>query len=293
MRYVLNEGRRVLASQPVEVVDAEVTVTAPAEITTGAKFDFSWTGTINGSDFLTIVPMGSEDRQIDNHIRAKDDSEGRLTAPGTPGLYEMRYVLNEGRRVLASQPVEVVGAEVGISGPGTVRAGEAVEVVWSSSINGRDFVTIVPAGADEGTIDTHIRAKDNTEGRLTAPEGTGLYEIRYVLEEGRTTLASAPLEVVAADAPLDDGAGLSVPASAAPGATITVSWADSAVDPETDQRITVAGRDQTDFSWITARKIGAEPQMELTMPDEAGLYEVRFLDLSNQSVMGRSVVEVK
>jgi Ca-activated chloride channel homolog len=33
--------------------------------------------------------------------------------------------------------------------------------------------------------------------------------------------------------------------------------------------------------------------LTLTMPEQPGLYEVRFLDISEQELLGRSVVEVK
>lgn len=104
-------------------------------------------------------------------------------------------------------------------------------------------------------------------------------------------LASAPLEVVGADAPLDDGAGLSVPQSAAPGATITVTWTGG--NDSADQRLAVARKDQPDFSWISVHKIGEQKSMDLTMPDEPGTYEVRFLDITGRALLGRSVVEVK
>ncbi|GAW36256.1 von Willebrand factor type A domain protein [Roseovarius sp. A-2] len=291
LRYALEQGRRTLASVPVEVVEAEVTLTGPEQVTTGAIFDFSWSGSINGRDFITIVPAGADEGTANDYIRVKDASEGRLTAPGTPGLYELRYALEQGRRTLASAPVEVVEAEVGIAGPGTVRAKSDVDVSWSGSINGRDFVTIVPMGADEGTANDYIRVKEASEGRLTAPDTPGLYELRYVLEQGRRTLASAPLEVVGADAPLDDGAGLSVPETAAPGATIKVTW--TGESDSTDQRIALARKDQPDFSWISVQKVGVEKALDLTMPDEAGLYEVRFLDVSDHELLGRSIVEVK
>ncbi|MCI2395582.1 hypothetical protein MN186_14140, partial [Aliiroseovarius sp. N1F302] len=211
--------------------------------------------------------------------------------PATTGLYELRYVLNEGRRTLASVPVEVVDAEIGIAGAAIVRAGTDVDVSWSSTINARDFITIVPAGADEGSSDGYIRVGKANKGRLSAPEASGLYELRYVLNEGRRTLASAPLEVVAADAPLDDGAGLSAPETAATGETITVTWTGGGEGA--DQRIALALKEQPDFSWISAQKIEAGQSMELKMPDEPGLYEVRYLDVSNRKLLGRSVVEVK
>ncbi|PVA12000.1 hypothetical protein DC366_03525 [Pelagivirga sediminicola] len=291
LRYVLEEGRRTLASVPFEAVEGEVTLTGPDKVTTGAAFDFSWSGAINGSDFITITAAGADEGKVNSHIRVKDASEGRLTAPGTPGLYELRYVLEEGRRTLASVQFEAVEAEVGISGPGTVRAGTDLDVSWSSTINASDFVTIVPMGTDEGKVSAHIRAGSATEGRLKAPGTPGLYELRYVLENGRRTLASAPLEVVAADAPLDDGAGLTVPETAAPGETITVTWTGGGEGA--DQRIALARKDQPDFGWITANKIGPEQTMELTLPDQPGLYEVRYLDISGQKLLGRSVVVVK
>ena len=125
---------------------------------------------------------------------------------------------------------------------------------------------------------------------LRAPAEPGLYEVRYVLDEGRRTLASSPIEVVAADAPLDDGAGLSAPATATPGATVTVSWTIAADD--TDRRVALAKADAPDFTWISAHRVGSEQETEITLPDAPGQYEVRFLNISSQSVLGRAVIAV-
>ncbi|WP_116599544.1 hypothetical protein [Primorskyibacter marinus] len=280
-----------MASAPIEVVEAEVTVTGPDQVTTGAVFDVAWSKTINPRDYITIVPMGSDPGTSTGYIRAKTDTAGKLTAPAETGLYELRYVLDAGAVTLASAPIEVVEAEVGISGPRVVRAGTEIDVTWSSNVSARDFITIVPMGAEEGSSAAYIRVNSVTQGKLTAPDTTGLYELRYVLDQGARTLARAPVEVVGADAPLDNGAGLSVPATAAPGETITVTWtlqSDSA-----DQRIALARKDQPDFSWISVQSIGDVASMQVTLPDEAGLYEIRFLDVSGGALLGRSVVEVK
>src|SRR5690606_23215237 len=114
---------------------------------------------------------------------------------------------------------------------------------------------------------------------------------RYMLNEGSRTLARHDLEVVAADAPLDEGAGLDVPAEARAGEVITISW--SGGGDSADQRISLARADQADFSWIEAHRVGDENNLELRMPDEAGTYEVRFLDISSRKVLGRALVEVK
>jgi Ca-activated chloride channel homolog len=291
LRYILDEGSKTLGTTPIEVVEASIEVTGPAQVTTGAAFDVSWSQTISGSDMVAIVPVGADEGTRNNYLRVGDETEGSLTAPAEPGLYELRYILDEGSKTQATAPIEVVEAEIGISGPGTVRAETDVDISWSMTIASSDMVAIVPVGADEGIRDIYLRTGDETEGRLTAPAEPGLYEIRYILDEGYKTLATAPLEVVAADAPLDEGAGLSVPETAAPGATIAITW--TGESKSTDQRIAVARKDQPDFSWVSVQSVGEKKAMELEMPEEPGVYEVRFLDLANQQLLGRSVIAVQ
>ena len=291
VRYVLDEGHRTLATAAIEVMEAEVTVSAPAEVTQGAKFAVSWSKSVHGSDYITIVPSDAKEGTRQNHIRVSDKRESTLVAPADPGLYEVRYVLDEGHRTMASAPVEVVMADVSISGPDVVRAGAQVHVTWTGAVHGSDYVTIVPAGAKEGARANHIRVADKLEGNVKAPVETGLYELRYVLDEGGRTLASHNLEVVAADAALDLGAGLKVPSRAAAGATITATW--SGGSDGADQRIALAKVDQADFSWIDAHKVGADKSQTLKMPDEPGRYEVRYLDVSGRTVLGRAIVVVE
>ncbi len=291
LRYILNEGGKTLATATIEVVETQVEVTGPATATTGAAVAVSWSDPVNPRDMVGIVAMGADEGTRGSYLRVGGDTEGKLTAPAEPGLYELRYILNEGGKTLATAMIEVVTAEIGISGPGTVRAGTDVDISWSSTVNPRDMVGIVAMGADEGTRGSYFRIGDKTDGRLKAPTEPGLYEIRYILNEGGKTLASASLEVVAEDAPLDTGAGLSAPATAQPGETITVTWTGGS--DSDDQRISLARKDQAVFGWIAVFPIGDETSMNVAMPEQPGLYEIRFLDVSNQDVLGRAVVEVK
>ncbi|SEO27634.1 Ca-activated chloride channel family protein [Paracoccus alcaliphilus] len=291
VRYVLNEGSRTLASIPVEVVEAEISISAPKAVTTGARFSVSWSSSNHPQDYVTIVPAGADEGSYTNYQRVREDTENSLTAPAEPGVYEVRYVLNEGSRTLVSRPVEVVAAEVVLNGPDVARAQTPLRISWSMAIHPQDYITIVPAGADEGTYRDYMRVRDNLEGDLDAPAEPGLYEIRYVLQEGDRTVSSRMLEVVGADAPLDDGVGLVVPSQASPGEIITVSWSGGA--GSADQRLALARADQADFSWIEAHRIAEETTLELTMPNEPGRYEVRYLDISGQVVLGRAIVEVE
>uniref|UniRef100_UPI002597FB85 vWA domain-containing protein n=1 Tax=uncultured Aliiroseovarius sp. TaxID=1658783 RepID=UPI002597FB85 len=61
LKTALEQVQTAMKTQPEPTPEPEpeipeVTLTAPAEVITGADFDFTWAGTINGRDFLTIVP---------------------------------------------------------------------------------------------------------------------------------------------------------------------------------------------------------------------------------------------
>ncbi|MDN6180082.1 MAG: VWA domain-containing protein, partial [Halomonas subglaciescola] len=86
----------------------DVDISGPEQATTGATFDVSWSTTISSYDIVTIVPAGADEGAYNNHLRAKENVEGRLRAPAEPGLYELRYILNEGKKTLATAPIEVV-----------------------------------------------------------------------------------------------------------------------------------------------------------------------------------------
>src|SRR5690554_7921664 len=119
-----------MASTPVEVVEAEIGVAAPKEVTTGASFKVTWSASIHPEDYVTIVPVGAEEGKYTNYQRVRDVTENRLTAPAEPGLYEVRYVLREGGRTMASTPVEVVEAEIRVGAGSKGAAWGSCEGIW-------------------------------------------------------------------------------------------------------------------------------------------------------------------
>src|SRR5690606_41063869 len=131
VRLQLDVGDRVLARTPVEVVDAEVAVSAPAQVVVGSAFPVTWQGEgLHPRDYVTIVPAGSADGTYADYDRMQGRSEGELRAPAEPGLYEVRLQLDEGDRVLARTPVEEVAAEVTVSASAQAVVGLAFPDTW-------------------------------------------------------------------------------------------------------------------------------------------------------------------
>ena len=289
VRLQLDAGDRVLARAPVEVVDAEVTVSAPAQVVVGSAFPVTWQGEgLHARDYVTIVPAGSADGTYADYDRMQGRSEGELRAPAEPGLYEVRLQLDAGDRVLARTPVEVMDGDVSLDGPDRARAGAEITLSWTGAIHPRDYIAIVPGGTPDGEQSGYRRIQDGDQATFTAPAEPGAYEIRYHLDRGDRVMARRPLEVLAADAPIDEGAGLMVPGTARPGDIVTVSWTIEAGDA--DRRVALARADAPDFTWITVHHVGDETETVIKLPDEPGQYEVRFLDLQSQSVLGRAMI---
>lgn len=291
VRYILREGARTMASTPVEVTAPSVTITAPDTAMAGAVFEVSWTGAVSPNDYITIVPAGSDEGTYDNYFAVRTAEEKDLQAPSNPGLYEVRYILREDARTIASLPIEITEPSVSVSGPDAVRAGDTLRVNWSEVVHQNDYITLVPMGAADNEYGEYFAVRGQNERDMTAPAETGMYELRYVLREGTRVIARQMVEVLAEDAALETGASLTAPESAAAGTTIEVSW--SVASESADQRITLASPDQAIFTWIAAEKIAGAPPVSLTLPDQAGVYELRFLDVSNQAVLARQMITVE
>jgi Ca-activated chloride channel family protein len=283
IRYLLREGNKTLASEMMEITTPTVTLSGPPSVVTGAKFDVSWTGTINQQDYVAIVPAGSDEGEFGNYIVVRDNDSGTLVAPADPGLYELRYILREGSKTMARADIEVAEPEVTVSGPETALAGSKFKVTWTGTVSQNDYINIVPMGTDEGDFGNYFVVRGNTEGELQAPAETGLYELRYVLREGNKTLATGMVEIV------EPEVSVSAPAEVRAGSDIKVSWTGT-VDQSDYINLVPAGMDDGEFGVYSV--VRNQTETELKVPDETGLYEVRYMLREGGRVLARATVEV-
>ncbi|MEO0892970.1 MAG: VWA domain-containing protein [Pseudomonadota bacterium] len=291
LRYVLHEGGKTMATQAIEVVQPSVSVSAPTTAVIGSNFNVTWTGQVSEQDYITIVPKGTAEGQYGNYFVVRKHEGKELTAPSETGVYEVRYVLQEGGKTLASADVELVAADVSVSGPQEVRAQSSMTVSWSTTINAGDYISIVPVGSPDDDFSQYFVVRAETSKEVDTPDAPGLYELRYVLKEGTKVLARQTIDVVDANAALSAGALINAPDTASAGSTVSITWS---VEQETaDQRLTLASPDQAIFTWITSQKMNGLTEVEVTMPDDPGLYELRILDVSGQAVLAQKMITVE
>ena len=195
LRYVTAQVGSTLARRAIAVVAATASLTAPAQVPAGAAFEVAWSGPDNEGDYVTIVPVGTAEGEYGSYANTAHGSPATLTAPIDAGAYEVRYVAGQDQSTVASARVAVTAVGATVTAAARVGAGAAFEVAWTGPDNPGDYLTIVPAGAEEGEYLDYAYTAGGSPITLTAPDEPGRYEVRYVSGQGDRTLASAPVEV--------------------------------------------------------------------------------------------------
>jgi Ca-activated chloride channel family protein len=137
--------------------------------------------------------------------------------PTEPGTYELRYVANQDRTVLATRVIEVVGHHrQSLMAPETAVAGSTIEVAWEGPDYANDYIAI--ARPDDNGYENYTYTREGAALDLLMPTEPGTYELRYVANQDRTVLATRVIEVTAISA------SLVAPETAVAGSTIKVTW---------------------------------------------------------------------
>jgi len=263
------------------------TVSAPASVPAGSKFDVEWDGPDNRGDYLTIVAADAEDGTWNNYAYTRDGSPVTLTAPDEPGAYEVRYMPEGSGQVLGRASVEVTPVEATLEAPAEVVAGSEIEVQWTGPNNEGDYLTIVEAGADPGSYNSYAyTAKENpaTSGALSEP---GEAELRYVTGQDGRTLASAPVEILEADVLVD------APDTVEAGGPVPVRWKGPANEGD---YVTIVKADaaEGEYNSYAYAKGDGGGEVTITAVEEAGKnYEVRYVEGQDGATLASDPVEVR
>ncbi len=207
LRYLYGKKRPIIATRMIEVVEALVSLSAPANVALGRPITVEWVGPGARKDAIEIY--NPDARQGDGKVlRSKrlvnedfDNRKVTMEAPADPGFYQLRYWSGDGREVLATREIEVLDAEVSISAPDTVSIGRTFTVDWVGPGGRRDAIEIYDEAADagRGKVLTSKRLTngdfDNQKIDLIAPTRPGAYLLRYWNGKNRKVLATRPLKI--------------------------------------------------------------------------------------------------
>ena len=192
-----NDYAEMVAAPPQEITRGPATLSAPARVEAGSAVTARWTGPANEGDFISFASPDQAGGQYESYDWAKPGSNSvLLVAPGTPGEYELRYVLYTDREIMTRRQIMVTAAEAILSAPARVEAGAAITVEWTGPANRGDFISLARPDQTGGRYETYDWAKPGgAPVTLTSPEEPGTYELRYILYSDRMIVARIPIVV--------------------------------------------------------------------------------------------------
>jgi Ca-activated chloride channel family protein len=188
LRFVLNERERVLVSRPFKVVAANVYVRGPAEVAAGSVVEIEADGPIDDRHWIGFAPADGHPGSYRDYTRpVAGQTRYSLRAPGEPGDYELRFVLNESESVAARQAIRVVAAKVQIDAPAEAPAGSPVALTVQGPAGGGTWVGFAPVGSEDGAWEGDYASFESSplSLQMKAPEAAGAYEIKLVSADGK------------------------------------------------------------------------------------------------------------
>ncbi|HHC29012.1 MAG TPA: hypothetical protein ENK80_00355 [Rhodobacterales bacterium] len=260
-------------------------VSGPAEAPVGATIAVDWTGPNGAHDAIFVAAVGETDESHQGKAYTSDGTPAHLRLPMTPGRYEIRYVMNDGAKVLARAPITLVETGASLEAAATAPAGSELSVGWQGPDYDRDFIAIVPRGEDRRARLSYAYTGNGNPARFTAPLDPGAYDLIYVANDnGTTELARRPITIEAVRASLD------APTSAPAGATLTVGFTGGGGARD---MITLARSGDAPGTYETYERVREGQSVSLDLPAQSGAYELRYVQqASGKAILARQPLEI-
>lgn len=243
-----------------------------------------WTGPSGEGDFIAIAKADSVDVRYVRYTYTREGSPLELQLPATPGNYEIRYYYKELDVVLARQAIEVTEVTATITAPDTAAAGDDLSVEWDGPAYDKDYISVAVLEGDNNGYINYTFAREGSPLDLTMPADAGTYEIRYIMGEGTTILATHVITVE------EISATITAPETATAGEELSVAW--EGPDYQNDY-ISIAevgdeGRSHVNYSYTREGS-----PLNLTMPAEPGEYEIRYIQTQGRVILASHPITVE
>ena len=263
LRYLLND-REIIGTRPIEVLDAEISVTGPESATIGSVIEVDWVGPAQRSDNIQI---GLPGETYSSYTYTRDGNPVSLQLPAEPGMYELRYVFRD-REIAATSMIEVTPVEVGLIAPAEAAAGSEIQVGWTWPNAQRDNVQIAEMG---GSYISYAYLRDGNPVTLQMPATPGEYELRYVFQD-RETIYTQPITVTKVDV------GFDAPDAAVAGSMVDIGWTGPNAPRDNVQVAEIGG------SYINYAYLRDGNPVKLQMPPTPGNYELRYVFQDRETI---------
>ncbi len=265
----------------------KATLNAEAQAPIGSTFFVDWTGPNEKSDLIMIAKIGDRPSKYIKYAYTDKGTPAQLLMPTIPGEYELRYWLKNGNKTLATRNITATPVESTLKAPDTATAGSDIIVEWTGPDYKTDYISIAKVDAKNSRYEAYTYTDKGSPLKLKMPTETGDYEIRYVMAQKSTVLATRPITVTVLTA------GITAPDVATVGESIVVEW--DGPDYKNDYidvaKPTPVATKQTPSINYTYTNKGSP--LRLNMPLEPGEYVVRYIISQGRTVKTKQTITVE
>jgi len=185
--------------------------------------------------------------------------------------------LSAALRQTVSEPAPAKPAAT-LSAPASAPMGSRVAIKWTGPAGNLDTVAIVEQVDGKPTTHDYAYVKDGNPLTLTMPGESGAYTLQY-RHRDQTVIATRPIQASPAQA------GLKAPDVAQAGSAVVIHWTGPNASLDNIQ-VAVQGSD----SYISYTYLGSDSrQVELTMPEQPGNYELRYVFRDRETIATRPI----
>ena len=86
----------------------------------------------------------------ENYTYTREGTPLDLVMPTEPGTYEIRYIMNQDRTILATRTIEISAVAASLTAPDTASVGETIEVAWDGPDYQNDFISVARTDDERG-----------------------------------------------------------------------------------------------------------------------------------------------
>lgn len=287
IRYFLAESREPIATAPITVTQAEVSIIAPESAVASSTIQVGWVGPDEDDDFIGIGLTGSDGAAAwENYTYTREGQTLDLLVPTTAGDYTITYFLGQDRTVLATRPITVTAVNAQITAPQTATAGSTIQVGWTGPDNDDDYIGIGVAGAGGAAgWENYTYTREGQTLDLLVPVTPGTYDITYFLSQDRTELASSQITVTPVTA------AITAPAVAPAGGEVQIEW----TGPDYHDDYIAIGRTGAEGGarWERYAYTRDGSPLTLQVPDEPGDYVVTYFLSQDRTTIATRTISVQ
>lgn len=264
---------------------AAATLSAPTAAEAGSTIDVMWTGPDEMNDYIDTALTDAGDDSYQTFEYTAKGTPVPLRMPTEPGDYLIRYVLSDGLKVLASTPITVTERSFGLTVPSQADVGATIEVGWSGSGYGEDYITLAEVGSEGVSyLSYEYVSKGNpTPLRLTLTPGT--YEIRYINGQDSSIAMAESITLN------DIAVSLSAPATVKANEMVSVGFEGPVYDGD---YITFVEPGADALAYLGYAYTSDGNPLQVPAPETPGTYELRFVSTwGDARVMASQTVTVE